>query len=77
MLYVNKVKAMNVMVSITNLDNSNGENVKGYCMIKIGNSAFIRGFFSNPLKSLVRLWYYKALLRNNILLVLDCGPTYW
>ena len=62
------------------VDNSNGENVKVYCMIKIGtwyNSAFIRGFFSNPLKSLVRFWYYKALLRNNILLVLDCGPTYW
>ena len=70
MLYVNKVKAMNVMVSITNLDNSNGENVKVYCIIKIGtwyNSAFIGGFFSNPLKSLVRFWYYKALLRNNIL----------
>ena len=68
------------MVSITNLDNSNGENVKVYCMIKIGtwcNSAFIGGFLSNPLKSLVRFWYYKALLRNNILLVLDCGPTYW
>ena len=43
------------------VDNSNGENVKVYCMIKIGtwyNSAFIRGFFSNPLKSLVRFWYY-------------------
>ena len=68
------------MVSITNLDNSNGENVKVYCMIKIGAwyiSAFIRGFFSNPLKSLVRFWYYKALLRNNTLLDLDCGPTYW
>ena len=50
-------------VSITYVamvDNSNGENVKVYCMIKIGtwyNSAFIRGFFSNPLKSLVRFWY--------------------
>ena len=38
------------------LDNSNGENVTVYCKIKIGtwyNAAFIRGFFSNPLKSLV------------------------
>ena len=58
------------MVSITNLDNSNGKNVKVYCMIKIGtwyNSAFIGGFFSNPPKSRVRFWYYNALLRNNIL----------
>ena len=39
------------------LDNSNGENVTVYCKIKIGtwyNAAFIRGFLSNPLKSLVR-----------------------
>ena len=68
------------MVSITNLDNSNGENVKVYCMIKSGtwyNSAVIRGLVSNPLKSLVRFWYYKALLRSNTLLDLDCDPTYW
>ena len=58
------------------LNNSNGEsNVKVYCKIKIGtwyNAAFIKGFFSNPMKSLVRFW--TVLLRNNMLLVLDCSP---
>ena len=48
------------------LDNSNGENVKVYCKIKIGtlyNAAFIRDFDHS-----------KVLLRNNMLLVLDCSP---
>ena len=57
-MYTLRYTYENSMV-VTNylLDNSNGENVKVYCKIKICtwyNSAFIRGFFSNPLKALVR-----------------------
>ena len=51
------------------LDNSNGENLKVYWSIKIGtwyNSAFIRGFFSNPHKSLVRFWSLQSSFEEYI-----------
>ena len=58
-MYTLRYTYENSMV-VTNylLDDSNSENVKVYCRIKTGtwyNSAFITGFFSNPLKLLVRV----------------------